>query len=332
MADRDIKAAGAPEAQAQVVSPRNKLNELTNREWLRRTKSVWYSGQGEGPEAAKAAELARKFSRWVAEEEGYEAADELMGQAFPSVMVSVAPPRDALKVKHPATFSEVDVARLITFFTKRGQTVLDPFCGSGSAGVAALEEGRRFVGVELISEWHELACARLCEQTGGRKSARWAMLLGDARKQLGVLEPESVDFVVTSPPYWNILRKQGIKARVERQELGLATQYSEDDQDLGNCADYGEFLTRVADILELSARALKAGRYMAVIVSDFREKSRFVLFHSDLAACLEERELLLQGVTVLVQDSKGLYPYGVPNAFVPNVHHQYVLILRKPAR
>jgi len=332
MADRDTKSAGAAEAQAEPVSARNKLNDLSNREWLRRTKSVWYSGQGAGPEAAKAAEVARKFSRWVAQEEGYEAADELMGQALPSVMISVAPPRDPLKVKHPATFSEVDVARLITFFTKRGQTVLDPFCGSGSAGVAALEEGRRFIGVELIPQWHDIACERLAEQTGGRKSARWSMLLGDAWLQLGVLEPESVDFVVTSPPYWNILSKQGLKATRERKERGLATQYSQDDHDLGNCADYGQFLSRVADILELSARALKTGRYMAVIVSDFREKSRFVLFHSDLAACLEERGLLLQGVTVLVQDSKGLYPYGVPNAFVPNVHHQYVLILRKPAR
>ena len=34
--------------------------------------------------------------------------------------------------EHPAPYSFQDVARLITFFTKKGQSVLDPFCGVGS--------------------------------------------------------------------------------------------------------------------------------------------------------------------------------------------------------
>ncbi len=316
--------------KTEAVSAKNKLNDLSNREWLKRTKSIWYEGVLDGQEAAKQAELARRFSRWVVQEEGYEAAEALLGQALPSVMVSVAPPRDALKVQHPATFSETDVARLVTFFTKRGQTVLDPFCGSGSAGVAALQEGRRFVGIELIREWHEVAEERLRQACGGKNSRRWKVILGDAAEAAGELEPESVDFVLTSPPYWNILRKQGLKAKAERNRKGLATHYSEAKADLGNCGDYETFLQRLADILALCGRALKRGKYMAVIVSDFREKSQFVLYHADLAKQVEARGLVLQGVTVLVQDNKGLYPYGVPNAYVPNVHHQYILIFRRP--
>jgi hypothetical protein len=37
----------------------------------------------------------------------------------------------------------------------------------------------------------------------------------------------------------------------------------------------------------------------------------------------------LEGITILVQDSKNLYPYGMPYAFVSNIHHQYILIFRK---
>jgi len=42
-----------------------------------------------------------------------------------------------------------------------GGTVLDPFTGSGSTGVAALREGRKFVGAELSSHYADVAERRL---------------------------------------------------------------------------------------------------------------------------------------------------------------------------
>jgi site-specific DNA-methyltransferase (adenine-specific) len=44
-----------------------------------------------------------------------------------------------------------------------GGTVLDPFTGSGSTGVAALREGRQFVGVELSSHYADVAEQRLLQ-------------------------------------------------------------------------------------------------------------------------------------------------------------------------
>jgi hypothetical protein len=70
---------------------------------------------------------------------------------------------------------------------------------------------------------------------------------------------------------------------------------------------------------------------MAVIVSDFRHKSKFISFHSDLISRLtENNKFILQGVKVLVQNNKRLYPYGYPYAYVENIHHQYIVIFRKP--
>ena len=51
---------------------------------------------------------------------------------------------------HPAKFPETLAAEFICFFTKAGETVLDPMVGTGSALVAALECGRHAVGVELL--------------------------------------------------------------------------------------------------------------------------------------------------------------------------------------
>lgn len=45
--------------------------------------------------------------------------------------------------------------------TKRGETVLDPFMGSGTTGVAAIRSGRKFVGIELTQQWFDVACKRI---------------------------------------------------------------------------------------------------------------------------------------------------------------------------
>jgi DNA modification methylase len=45
--------------------------------------------------------------------------------------------------------------------TKVEQTVLDPFCGSGTVGVVALRLGRRFVGIELNPEYTGMAERRI---------------------------------------------------------------------------------------------------------------------------------------------------------------------------
>ena len=41
------------------------------------------------------------------------------------------------------------MAEIVKRFTKPGDTVLDPFCGGGTTGVAALKNGRKFIGVDI---------------------------------------------------------------------------------------------------------------------------------------------------------------------------------------
>jgi len=269
------------------VDERNRLNDLTNKEWLQQTKSFW---------------------------------------------VSKAPPRDELKLQHPATFSEYDVERLIRLFTKSGQTVLDPFVGVGSTLIACLRTGRRGIGIELMPQWCELARRRLAAAADNGSSFQddVQILQGDARQILTEMEPESNDFIVTSPPYWRILEKNGQKVAAERANRNLPTNYGEETQNLGNIEDYDLFLSNLGEIFAECARVLRPKKYMAVIVSDFRHGSQYYLYHADVAAEIQKRGMVLKGVIVLLQDSKNLYAYGIPYAFVPNIHHQQILIFQKP--
>src|SRR4026208_817557 len=67
------------------------------------------------------------------------------------------PPRKKGVLVHPAKFPETLAREFIEFFTKRGQTVLDPMAGTGSALVAALRAGRNSYGIELNPKYAEIA-------------------------------------------------------------------------------------------------------------------------------------------------------------------------------
>lgn len=296
---RDQDETNTVEGKADV-DPRNRLNDLSGREWMPATKSyVYQKGLGSGH------------------------------------------PHAQIERQHPAPFSFQDVQGLIEFFTKAGMTVLDPFGGVGSTAKACALSKRTCISIELQQHWHELAAQRLEVEVGPGVSKQHRLVCADSREYLAELEPDSVDFVVTSPPYWSILNKKADhKVKAGRVAHSLATNYSDDDPaDLANIRDYGEFNQSLVNEFVLpSARTLKDGKYFCLIVSDFRDKSRFVSFHSDLIHLIDGTEipgggfLRLQGTKILIQNHKSLLPYGYPFAYVENIHHQYILIFRKVSK
>lgn len=278
-----------------VVDKRNNLNDLTGKEWLPETKSFFYQ-KGLGADS----------------------------------------PEAQIEKLHPAPYSFQDIGRLINFFTKKGMQVLDPFGGVGSTAKACEVNGRLCTSIELSRKWHELSIKRLETETGEGTSLNHVFINGDSCVELKKLETNSFDFMVTSPPYWGILRKQDQKVKKNRVANNLATKYSDHNKDLGNVENYDEFLDiLVNNIFMECARIIKNKKYMAIVVSDFRDKSNFISFHSDLIQKMNNSPisgggtLKLQGVKILIQNHKSLLPYGYPFAYVENIHHQYVLIFRK---
>jgi DNA modification methylase len=232
---------------------------------------------------------------------------------------------------HPAPFSFQDVARLVRFFTKAGQKVLDPFVGVGSTLKACAYLKRCGIGVELSKHWAALAQQRLRAETLNSETQK--VIVGDIRDKMSTFSDESFDFIVTSPPYWNILHKTKDYKAQERIQRGLAHKYSRSRLDLGNIVLYEDFVNQLAEIFSGLARKLRRKKYMAIVVSDFKHGARFYPFHSDLyGRILHSSEgLELHGITILEQTHKALKPYGYPYSYVPNVHHQYILILKRIA-
>jgi len=62
---------------------------------------------------------------------------------------------------HPTQKPLTVLRRVVELASNPGDLVLDPFMGVGSTGVAALELGRRFIGIEVCPEYHAAACRRI---------------------------------------------------------------------------------------------------------------------------------------------------------------------------
>lgn len=283
--------------EEKPVDKRNVLNDLNGSKWLPETKSFFYQ--------------------------------KGLGAKHPHAQI---------ERQHPAPYSYQDVEHLISFFTKHGMSVLDPFGGVGSTAKACELEGRICTSIELQEKWHDLAIERLNTEVFDGAAQNHNFIQGDTRKVLKELGDSTFDFMITSPPYWSILNKKADhKVKKERLANNLATNYSEDDEnDLAAIDNYQDFIKiLVKDVFMECGRVLRPKKYMCLVVSDFRHKSEFISFHSDLIQALNNRvtkdgyKILLQGVKILLQNHKSLLPYGYPFAYVENIHHQYVLIFRK---
>lgn len=76
------------------------------------------------------------------------------------------------KTDHPCQFPVALVQRLVRALTPMGGCVVDPYAGSGTAAVAALIEGRRFVGSDTCQRYVDIARQRLEQVTQGQIKVR----------------------------------------------------------------------------------------------------------------------------------------------------------------
>lgn len=245
-----------------------------------------------------------------------------------------APPRRTKGVvQHPGKFPETLAQEFIEFFTKRGGMVLDPMVGTGSTLLAAARSGRQAVGIELNSGFVDIAQSELDRVSSdeGVDVSGIRVIQGDAR-ELGSIGLPTFDYCLTSPPYWDMLRRKGFEGQAERRARGLQVAYSEDEADLGNIVDYETFVDQLVAIYEQVHGALVPGGYLTIVVKNVKKGPRLYPLAWDLASRLA-RLYILKDEKIWCQDDQRLAPYGMFNAWVSNTHHHYCLILRKePAR
>ncbi len=206
-----------------------------------------------------------------------------------SIWSDISKTPEEIALKHPAIFPAQLVSRLVESFTRSDQTViLDPFCGIGSTVMAAEMMGKLGIGLDISDDYIAKAEQRpavnpgLFDELGDTKLGERRFIEADARNLLQHIDPETVDFVVTSPPYWDILLR---KRTADYKEV---RNYGDSDRDLGRISDYREFLDSLGEVFANVLAVLKAGCYCCVVVMDLRKGRSFFPLHTDLAVKMQE--------------------------------------------
>ncbi len=246
------------------------------------------------------------------------------------------------------------MARLIEFFSRPGELVLDPFAGVGGTllGASICRRPRRALGFELEQRWADVYATVVREALGERDglgpvlrdlgsadpagerrfdASGARLVVGDALVLLRGVGDESVDLVATDPPYNPQLKQTMTGGALAAKFANRRTDYamvSADPADLANSASYEEYLERMGGVFRELRRVLRRGRYALFIVRDAYQDGRYRFTAADLAHRAEQVGFAPKGDIVWSQAGSRLRPYGYPHGFVPNIVHQHIVVLR----
>lgn len=270
--------------------PKEAVNCLTEREWLRNQVPIW---------SFNAKELNIKFD-----------------------MIS--------RKYHPAIFPSALAKRVIKNFSHENGTVLDTFSGVGTTLYAAQTLKRNCIGFELNTKFTEFTDRRLGlkndEYCSDNKSTHRQTIFGnhlyqictDNRMMLDYLPQRSVDLVFTSPPYWDLL-SQRASYRNRKNKKHLKTNYSDDPLDISNSATLDVFISKIKNIFEKLYLVLKPGSHCVIDTIDYRRKGKYISLSSKYIQILSELNFELKNI--IIWDRRNEYDIGLfsyPRNFIVN--------------
>lgn len=241
-----------------------------------------------------------------------------------------------LRKRHGAMKPPELMADIISFFTKAGETILDPFAGVGGTLLGAELAGRKAVGIELNPEWVEvfnkiaatftIGDGRLTlknhDDYQGIQAQIWQ---GDCLDRMKELSDESMAAVITDPPYGCNQGRIGFKRETN------FNMTSNDCRDFGFSTDYQEYLSRMKMAGQEIYRILKPERYVVLLIGDRFDHGEYLPLGTMVAQAFQEIGFKWKGVKIWWNKAtqRPLKPYAIKNCFIPNITHQNIIVLRK---
>jgi len=221
--------------------------------------------------------------------------------------------------EYPTKILPQVVELMVLRFSKEGDTILDPFCGSGTLAVEAKKHGRNSINYDVVPLAIELTKKKL-ELTKpladyiSTKKTTHIVELQDARKL--PLENESVDAVITDIPYFCMIK------------------YSDLPNDLSNIEDYQTFLKEISVAFKEIKRVLKEGKYCVIFVTDYRVAAARMIYplHADVINIMRELGFVLFDIYIWRYYRSGEFrPFGKRPFQAMNLH-TYILVFYKPKK
>jgi DNA modification methylase len=246
-----------------------------------------------------------------------------------SIWKDIRKSKEENSLKHPALFPSQLVERFINIYTKdEGEVILDPFLGIGSTLIACRNSLRSGIGCELNNDYATLAESRLNDRRQEIfeiKEFEQTILVGDNRHTLKELESESVDFSISSPPYWDILNQKRTADYKEKRN------YSDSNIDIGNIHDYHQYIQSLSEVYSEVYRVLKPNKRCVINVMDLRKKDKFFPLHIDVSNMMSNIGFELEDIVIWDRQHEynNMKTLGYPYVFRVNKVHEFLCIFWK---
>ncbi len=168
---------------------------------------------------------------------------------------------------HPAKANAYMVKELIEYVSEEGESVLDPFAGTGTI-LVGITTGRKIYCIEI-----EPPYLHLIEQTIAAMKNSYPdiegntlVIAGDCSKILPI--PDFCNHLIFSPPYSNALRKKGqLDQHTINWGYGGALEYSADPNNISNLSDFIYF-QKMEKVYKKFYDSLTLGGTMTIIIKD----------------------------------------------------------------
>lgn len=255
-----------------------------------------------------------------------------------NVWDDVSSARKSKHLEHGATFPEKLVTRLIQMYTKEGDLVFDPFLGTGTTLEACRNSNRNGIGIELNEQFARYS-EDIINQASLKRSISLKAVNDDCRRLLEYVKEDSVQLMVTSPPYANFINKSVEDRKnthktslIKTENNSVVKPYSDKKEDFGNLS-YQEFLIELKKLMEKLFLVTKKGGYNVWIIKDSRDTKNnipYVPFHSDLARIGEEVGFKYHDLIVWNQNAqRALVLLGYPSVFYTNQNCSFLVVFRR---
>lgn len=245
--------------------------------------------------------------------------------------------------KHGAAFPLTLAKHFISTYSKTGDTVFDPFAGVGTTLDAANLLKRHSLGTELNYDFIKLFNKGIDPKDGIKNDEFRRIIIRDSALNINDYIPNnSIDFILTSPPYANLLNKirenfadKDFNGNAYRnQSRKLAKPYSDHDEDLGNIS-YDDYLLKIKSLFYSLFNVSKYGAYNAWVVRDYRDIANhipYVNLHGDLINLAQQAGWVLWDFVIWDQsDQRKLVRLGGNKSrrYYFNIGHSFIIIFRK---
>lgn len=159
--------------------------------------------------------------------------------------------------KYRGNFAPQIARNVIEMYSEEGDFVLDPMVGSGTSLIEAKLLNRKALGIDINPNAVKLSTQALNFEFKTKYVQK--AIVGNA-KNLSIVKSESVDLVITHPPYLNIVKYSDGKI----------------EEDLSSSGGMVKFLEDIEQIAKELYRVLKPNKYFAILIGDTRKRQHYV--------------------------------------------------------